>query len=135
MIEQSIYAIGQASAGLATLLGSGANMKLFPEAEEQEHATPRVVFSLVEASTVSGIVQDSAWRHTRYVFTCYGATASEAKQLREQVYTTFARYNGTIGGHTIDPGGFDSVTRIEPGGYDFDLQQFYEEIEIPFFHN
>jgi hypothetical protein len=130
VIEQSIYAIAAAHGGLTALVGT----RVFPEAEEQEHVTPRLVFGVVDWTTVSGVVQDSAWRHTWIEFTCWGASAIEAKQVREQVYAAYARYFGTIGGHSIDPVG-SMVEHGGESGYDPDLQQYYELVLIKFFHN
>jgi hypothetical protein len=132
MIEQAIFAIGSAHAGLGALIGSGSAARLFPTAEETEHAVPRVVFEKDRPEAIAGWFFDSGWYHTRFRFTAYGATALQAKQVIEQVRLAYQRFHGASSGHSID----DARTTGEGSDwFDLELGQFAEEFELEFFHN
>lgn len=136
MIEKSIYTLAQANAGLQALLGSSTDMRLFPAAEEKEHALPRVVYRKVGQDPVSGIRQDSSWYHSDFQFRAYAATALEAKDLLDAVYACLGRYfsnNVAVSGSLIDDVRVVEGSRDED--FDRDLNQYWEEFELSFFHS
>ena len=137
MIEEALLVLAKAHSGLTALIGSGNDIRFYPETEEREHAAPRVVYANEDQDPIAGIWSDSGWYHTIFSFTAWGSSALAAKEVIDQVRDCFQRYhsNGAVvsgTSHKID----DVLGRaVMDAGYDHDIGQFWEAIELEFFHD
>ena len=128
MIEDAIYTIGQAAAGLTALIGT----RLYPSGVQERPTAPFVVYDKEDPIPVAGIHVDSGWYHTTFTFMAAATTARAAAALIAQVRVAYQRYNATVGSHIIDD------IKAMPNGssyYDEELELFIEEIELEVFHN
>jgi hypothetical protein len=131
VIEDAVYAIGIAHAGLTALIGASPNTRLYPIAEETKHPLPCVVFDKDDPDPVAGIRQDSGWYWTTITFTARAATAREAALVIAQVRLAYQRYFGTIASIDIDDA---RATGEGMSYYDHELGCYAEEFELRFFH-
>jgi hypothetical protein len=131
MIEEVVYSIGTAAAGLTALIGAGSAARLFPVAEEQEHALPRLIYEKDTPRPIAGIWSDSGWYKTHIRFRAYGQTAMAAKQVIEQVRAAYQRYHGQVSTIWVED---VKATGWGSDDYDIDLAQFWEEVEFEFFY-
>lgn len=139
MIDDAVYAIAKAHAGLTALIGSADNTRLYPAGQQAANTTlPRVEFVKEPPRPVSGIWQDSGWFHTVFDFLVIADTARNAGLVVEQLRACFARYhsNGSdVGstGHKVDDA--ETVDADESAGYDHELGGYTQGIAFEFFHN
>lgn len=129
LLEEVVYSIGSAAAGLTALIGTPP--RLYPVAEEQEHALPRVIYEKDTPGPIAGIWQDSGWYKTNIRFRAYGSTAIQAKQVIDAARTAWQRYHGQVSTVWVED---VKATGWGDDGYDLDLAQFFEEIELEFFY-
>ena len=139
LLKEAVYAIGQANAGLAALLGAGSAMRLYPVAEEVEHAVPRVIFEEDMPEPIAGIFQDSGWYKTRVRFRAYGATPIDAENVIAAVRAAWQRWNSYTNGPVTVGAGTMWIEDAKATGWgaedrDYDLAQYWKEIELEFFY-
>ncbi len=139
LIEEAVYAIGQANSALGALIGTGTNMRLFPEAEDQEHVTPRVIYEKDTPTPIAGIHKDSGWYKTRIRFRAYADTALLAKQLIEACRACWQRWNSYDNGPVVVGPSSMTIEDATATGWgaadrDYDLAQYWEEFELQFFY-
>lgn len=136
MIEEALYVIAKAHPGLTGLIGSGDNIRLYPDAKDKP-TLPALIYAKGDPDPIAGIWQDSGWYHTVFSFTALGSSAKAAKEVIVQARAAFQRYhsNGAVVAGTDHK--VDDVEALPTGQdyYDHELDCFAEEIELEFFHN
>lgn len=132
IIEDTVFAIGSAHAGLTALIGSGSSCRLYPAAQDPEPALPYVIFTKGDPMPIEGYYSDTGWFKTEIAFEAHAATAREAALVMAQVRAAFARYKGTVGGVAK----VDDVHTIGNGSayYDEELAHYCEELEFEISH-
>jgi uncharacterized protein DUF3168 len=131
VIEESVKTIGTAHAGLSAEIGA----RLYAEAAPAKPLAPYVVFEKGGPRPVAGIYLDSGWYHTPITFTAFASSAKKAKEVIALVRAAFQRYHSggaAVSGHQIDDA---EATGDGDHDYDPELELFWEEIELEFFHN
>jgi hypothetical protein len=131
MIEESIKTIGAAHAGLTAEIGT----RLYGEAAPAKPTVPFVVFEKGGPRPVAGVYLDSGWYHTPFVFTAFATSAKKAKEVIAQVRLAFQRYHSA--GALVSGCYIDDAEATGSGEHDYDpeLELFWEEIELEFFHS
>lgn len=138
MIDDAVYTIAKAHAGLTALIGSGDNTRLYPAGQQVAATQPRVEYVKEPPRPIQGVWLDSGWFYTVFDMLVLAASAREAGLVVEQLRAAFARYhsNGAVVGstaHKVDDA--ETVDADESADYDHELGCYTQGIAFEFFHN
>jgi len=104
-MEAGIYSLLTAHAGTTAIVST----RVYPLQAPQTPTYPLVVYTRSDTSPIEALSTDTDLNSAFISVTCFAASFSEVKALRNQSVLALKRYHGTVGGITIE----DSFLRGE----------------------
>src|SRR6202165_5895011 len=96
-IDDAIITRAAATGALTALIGAQPNMRLYPpDSVPQNPTTPYVVYHLIGAPRVHAMGVDPGQVRSRFQFSCWADTNTDAKNVALQVMACFNRWRGIV---------------------------------------
>lgn len=118
-LDQALYAILGADADVTALLGSGDNLRVYPDrAPDDVGAVDYVVYQLITGESDQSHESAASMSRERWQLDCISHTsAAAAKTLAKRVRTALHGYAGTIASVRIgEINAFAGPSNFEPAG-------------------
>ena len=123
--ESILYALLDASSGLAALVGT----RIYLDTRPEEDPLPAVVYELIHEKQDDARTGERETVTARLQVNCLGAVAEDAVTVREAVRLAAHNQSGTIAGHTViacleesaGPDSYDHLVNIYAKPMDFIL--------------
>lgn len=130
MIEDALFAIAKANAGVTALIGTSPCRAYPVLAPEPVPAYPFVAYSIISETNTSAMGVDTGVLRRRVQMDCYDTTATGAATLAEAIKAAFKRYSGTVsysGGSTVIE---DIYILGQTDLYDLEARKFKRAVDL-----
>lgn len=103
-IDQALFQKLGADAGVQAIAPGSVFLGLLPENAKENNKIPAVTYkSIAESDITSTHSAGGGVFRTRYEFTCWGLTLTDAKNTARAVRTCLNNFRGNVGGYNLGP--------------------------------